>query len=308
MRKDKNNYLMHGVDAIKQNEELLIFNSNEDTTLHKHDFIELVYFRSGIGHHYIDNETLSISNGTICLINTDVEHYYEINNEKNGAISVKNCIFFPSIFKKNYISSDFIMQIWRDIFPLKLPEKNLHYIQIQEDYNKDYLALINIIEHEYTNKQPEYMNVIIDCLRAIFLKMFRDYLEKTNPHSISLKNLELIEQSLRYISQYYAENLLLDEVAASINFSPIYYNNLLRKYTGLTFRKYLQKTRCEKACQLLKDTTDPIYLIAEKVGYLDLKQFFFLFKKYIGITPNAYRKKHMKALLDARPQSPSDLN
>lgn len=46
--KPKNNYLMIGDDSIQKNEQIAIFNSAEDTSLHKHNFVELVYFKSGI--------------------------------------------------------------------------------------------------------------------------------------------------------------------------------------------------------------------------------------------------------------------
>lgn len=289
----RNNYLMFGDDSIQKNEKITIFNSTEDTSLHKHDFVELVYFKSGTGKHYINGETFNISNGDICLINTGVEHYYTINNEARGAISVKNCIFYSDFFGPQYHSDNFILEIWKDLFPSKPPETPINFIQINGDYNKDYLSLINIIENEISNKRPGYLQIIKNCLSSMLIKIFRNYWEATNSHPISIKNIDLLEQSISYIQQNAASNLLLEDVANTIHFSAVYYNKLLKLYTGMTFNKFLQKTRCELAGKLLKETNETVGSICEKTGYSDLKHFFTLFKKYMGTTPYNYRKKHL---------------
>lgn len=294
--RSRNNYLMFGDDSIQKNEKITIFNSNEDTSLHKHDFVELVYFKSGTGKHYIDGKTFNISNGDICLINTGVEHYYTINNEARGAIAVKNCIFYSDFFGEQYHSDNFILEIWKDLFPSKLPEASVNFIQINGDYNKDYLSLINIIENEIFNRRPGYLSIIKDCLTSMLIKIFRDYWEATNEHPISSKNIDLLEQSITYIRQNAASNLLLEDVAGTIHFSTVYYNKLLKLYTGMTFNKFLQKTRCELAGEMLKETNETVASICGKVGYNDLKHFFMLFKKYMGTTPYNYRKKYLTDL------------
>lgn len=75
---------------------------------------------------------------------------------------------------------------------------------------------------------------------------------------------------------------------------------LLKLYTGMTFNKFLQKTRCELAGKMLQDTDKTIPVICEEVGYNDLKHFFSLFKKYMGTTPYNYRKKHLTSLQNSK--------
>lgn len=295
MTKPKNNYYMHGNGTIATNENLFVLNSVGDTSLHKHDFIELVYFKSGVGKHYVEGKTYNVSNGSICLINANVEHYYEIKNEKTGSISVKNCIFYPSLFSKNYDPSNFIAEIWHDLFPLKNTDSNpINHIHITDNTNKDYFFLMNIIEHEFTNKHPRYMSVIVNCLTSIFIKLFRDYFQENTTNSISLRHIELIESSLFYIANNYSHDLTLNKIAQVVHLSPIYYNSLLKKYTGMSFRKYLQKLRCEKACELLETTDQTVSSIAEQIGYLDIKQFFLLFKRHTETTPLKYRQQKQK--------------
>ena len=287
---------MLGDDSIQKNEKITIFNSNIDTSLHKHDFIELVYFKSGTGKHYINGETFHISNGDLCLINTGVEHYYTINNEAHGAIAVKNCIFYSDFFSEKYDSDNFIMEIWADLFPSRLPATPISFIQINGDYNKDYLSLFNVIENEISSRKPGYLKIIRECLSSMLIKILRDHWEATNDHPISIKNIALLEQTIAYIQKNASQNLLLEDIAGMIHFSSVYYNKLLKLYTGMTFNKFLQKTRCELAGKLLKETNETVGAICEKVGYNDLKHFFVLFKEYMGTTPHNYRKKYLSKL------------
>ena len=53
---------------------------------------------------------------------------------------------------------------------------------------------------------------------------------------------------------------------------------------------YLMEVRMEEAKRLLRDTGEPVYGIAEKVGYKDAKFFSQQFTKIVGIKPAEYRK------------------
>ena len=292
----KNSYFMSGWGTIKREEKIAIYNSERDTDVHRHDFLEIVYFKSGIGSHYINGKSYTITSGNICLLNTGVEHYYQIQpNESKKEIEVKNIIFYPSFLDEAYSSTNFIDEAYRNLMKQSPPEHN-DYIQLSQDYNKDFLALISLIEHELLLKEPGYLNVVKNCLCSILIKIFRKDLLLNKKPSLLLKNIEIIEQALSMLDKRYNETITLNDIAKHFNYSSVYFNTLFYKHTGLTFKKYLQKLRCEKAKQFLKETDLTIANICEQVGYSDMKFFFSLFKSIVGLTPNEYRKKH-------RPQS-----
>ncbi len=286
----KNKSYMRGRDAILDNENITVYNSNKDTSLHKHDFIELVYFKEGIGTHTINGDELDISSGSLCLINTGVSHSYQINDaRKDKEISVKNCIFYPSFLGEEYHSDTFIQDFWKKAFKGEGPVPERNFIQINNDYNRDYATLFNMIEYEIRTKKANYLDVIRNCLECILIRLFRDYLEDTSKPQISPINGELIEKALDYINLHYNEPLTIAQCAKYTGFSSVYFSRLFKAYTKYTFRTYLQRLRCEKACTLLLKTELSIQSICMEVGYSDFKQFYLLFKKYVGMTPKVYR-------------------
>ena len=47
----------------------------------------------------------------------------------------------------------------------------------------------------------------------------------------------------------------------------------------------------EKAVELLMNTADKTYMIAEKAGYQDPNYFSYVFKKQYGLSPSKYRQE-----------------
>lgn len=98
------------------------------------------------------------------------------------------------------------------------------------------------------------------------------------------KVLEIIE------SQYMKSDISLASVSSEISVSPNYLSALIRKSTGKTFVDLLTQKRIETAKNLLLCTSMKVKEISEKCGYNDQHYFSYCFKKYAGISPNAYKQ------------------
>lgn len=98
-----------------------------------------------------------------------------------------------------------------------------------------------------------------------------------------------VQRAISYIEAHYAEPLTLNSVAMQTNLSPAYLSTLFKKETGSSFSEYLTLCRMNAAKQLLRQTDEPVSLIAERTGYLDAKYFSKVFAKTFGISPQKYR-------------------
>jgi len=67
-----------------------------------------------------------------------------------------------------------------------------------------------------------------------------------------------------------------------------------KKATGQSPLEYVQTLRIEEAKQALETTDDPFDAIAAEVGYTEPSAFRHLFRKLVGVTPSAYRRRHVK--------------
>lgn len=100
-----------------------------------------------------------------------------------------------------------------------------------------------------------------------------------------------------YIESRFTTNLTIDDLAQKGNMSK---RSLMRNFkmaTGNTPIEYLQKVRIEKAKKLLEQNEQGVEQVALDVGYNDFSAFRKVFKRNVGITPNAYKKRYGKMFL-----------
>ena len=106
----------------------------------------------------------------------------------------------------------------------------------------------------------------------------------------NVRNAKNLGEALKYIRENYHQNLTLESVAQQIYISPYYLSHMFREELGITFVEYLTMVRMEEAKRLLMDSSLSVVAIASQVGYEDASYFSKVFKKYVGMSPNRYRK------------------
>ena len=107
---------------------------------------------------------------------------------------------------------------------------------------------------------------------------------------VSLRIHESINrEARRYIENHYQDpSLSVEMICRELHMSPAYFSTMFRKVTGQTYIAYLTEVRLQKAVELLNETDDKTYVIAQKVGYQEQNYFSYVFKKRF-ISPTKYR-------------------
>ena len=101
-----------------------------------------------------------------------------------------------------------------------------------------------------------------------------------------------VERAKHYIGQHYADSeLSVESVCTHLHLSPAYFSTLFKREEGMSFIAYVTNVRMERAAQLLLESDDKTYLIAEKTGYTDPNYFSYVFKRHFGVTPTKYRSE-----------------
>lgn len=137
-----------------------------------------------------------------------------------------------------------------------------------------------------TNKEFEMIRYISDIERLS--GMDEEEEKETSGSLICDKALEKIEED------FDDPDISLVSISNDIAVSPNYLSALIKKSTGNTFIELLTKKRIETAKRLLLDSDLKIREITEKCGYSDQHYFSYCFKKYVGVSPNGYRRENVQ--------------
>lgn len=90
-------------------------------------------------------------------------------------------------------------------------------------------------------------------------------------------------------------------VAAMAARSGLTERSFLRRFrnaTGQSPLEYIQTMRIEEAKQLLETSDMPLDEIAVQIGYTEPSAFRHLFRKLVGVTPSAYRRRYLRTATD----------
>lgn len=106
---------------------------------------------------------------------------------------------------------------------------------------------------------------------------------------------KLNQQIDDYIKEHYSEKLTLEEMAKFFQYEYSYFSKMFRKLKGVTFRKYLNNFRLEKAEKLIRTTSLKYSEIAFEVGYQNYEHFSRSFRDKYGLWPNEIERMEENA-------------
>lgn len=108
----------------------------------------------------------------------------------------------------------------------------------------------------------------------------------------SYNSVQIINQSLDWMTDHYAEHISLDQLARQANLSKFHFSRLFHTQTSLSPYEWLLNYRINQSKQLLRHSCLPVQQVARNSGYGDVNHFIRAFRRQTGTTPLRYRKEN----------------
>ena len=139
-----------------------------------------------------------------------------------------------------------------------------------------------------------------EARRISKLFLFGDRSQGQLPFAAMVRPRQHEDASIAECQSWIAENYHISnpvaEMARRSGLNDRTFKRRFRASTGYTPIDYVQSLRVEEAKHMLEATDDPIEDVSQQVGYEDSGSFRRLFKRTVGISPQAYRQRYQVPL------------
>ena len=100
---------------------------------------------------------------------------------------------------------------------------------------------------------------------------------------------ERLQRVRNYVEAHLDEDLSLTVLAGVACLSPYHFSRSFKQATGIGLQRYVIQRRLEHAKRLLRQTHQPLALIAQEAGFADQSHLTQVFRREMGMTPGRYR-------------------
>ena len=112
---------------------------------------------------------------------------------------------------------------------------------------------------------------------------------KNFKHNNSLPSDERIKKAIVYIDKNLTERIRVNDIAAHLNISADYLQDLFKKHLDMSVATYVHYQKIKKAKLLIKNTDMKIEDIALSLGFTNASNFVTFFKRALNVSPLKYR-------------------
>lgn len=271
-------------------------------SFHTHPQYEIYYFHKGQCDYLIGNEIFDLEPGDLIVMNGMTLHGPIVDRDSEYVRSMFS--FYPEIVRVFY-------QSLGPLNPLRPFEalKNRR-LRLRGERKTEFEELLRRIHNYYLSHNTVEFNrfllAFFDMLWFIYgeCQEALEQLDKRNETgeygagsgNEKERNVQAI---ISIIEHGYREQITLESLEKNVYMSKHHLSRIFRELTGATIIDYLFKFRINQAKILFilnRDST--VTDVYQEVGFQSMSHFSRLFKKFVGLTPEQYRKKVQPFLLE----------
>ena len=147
---------------------------------------------------------------------------------------------------------------------------------------------IKEIHRLYHDKSPANDALCLGQVYSLLGIMLGSFLLEADNDGRLSQNRDFLRSVCAFVSENYAKDVTTRDAADAMYMDMSQFCRVFRRHFGMNFSNYLCRLRVTRAAELFADSNEPVYSVAEAVGFRNYSYFSRSFKRYIGVTPARY--------------------
>lgn len=271
------------------NNKLNIYRRNVpclDAAWHYHPEFELIYISQSHGIRFVGDSVSPFTPGDLVLVGSYLPHLWRNDlsyYQENSSLKVKTII---TKFTKDFLGNDLFSK--PEFYEIKkMLDESKFGISFGKDLaEKMHSDFIELPELSDTEKHIKLLGV----LNKLSLAKKKSILSSSDMRQSTTESSERIDTVLKYISDNYASNIGLDDVANVACMTTNSFCRFFKKTTNKSFTQFLNEIRIRNASRILVQDNLPVSDVCYIVGFNSITNFNKQFKQIMGSTPKSFRE------------------
>lgn len=252
------------------------------------EFFEVLYACCGSGVCDVQGRTFSFEEGDLVVLKSTLQDSIECQTSVSGRL-------LALLFDPDLIRCDGAGDGVEYLAPFLLQDSDFpHVVPAETGVPHEVLEFMQRIRSELPASSPTACLAVRTYLKMLLMLLVNHYSRHTGTVHIYQHQQRAVER-FRPVLQYIGENcgsaIQVGDAARMCGMSETHFMSAFKQVTGVSFMKYLNQYRIQRAQDLLVGTDRSIAEISLDTGYCDQSYFGTVFRKLAGITPAAYRRR-----------------
>jgi AraC-like DNA-binding protein len=248
---------------------------------HRHNFYHIVLFTEGGGTHSIDFENFAVKPWQIYFMIPGQVHSWSFAGDVDG---------YVVNFSSTYFQSFLLLTDYLQKFSFLNGVVSESVLDIPADCHE---AVQNVFEEilKAGNQSKKFSD---DYVRVLLLQVFiiiSDLVTAKQENYVSSYNYTLLRNFQVLIERNYTSLRLPREYAGLLYITPNHLNALCNDLLGMPAGEVIRNRIILEAKRLLVNLDLSVTEISQQLNFSDNSYFTKFFKKYVGLTPEEFRKK-----------------
>ena len=249
---------------------------------HWHDDIELILILQGQMEYNVNGQITLLKKGEGIFVNSGQMHFGFSGDHCE-------CDFLCILFHPILLCS--IPPFENDFVHPLIQNKSLPYLILRPGISWQ-AQILSLIQQIYTERDlPGGSMRAFSSFARIWALLWENAPDGPSDENRQSQNLAIIKKMVEFIQENYTQKISLPEIAAAGAVGQSKGCKLFDRYFSQSPNIYLNRYRLEKSIELLKSTDLSVTEIALATGFSNGSYYAETFRKWLGKSPTAFRKK-----------------